>query len=115
MQHLVDTGGKQDLFLIMDVARFKYAPHWVPLPLLMFSAMNTIDSDDDLSRGWMTIQASQELNLRFSHGCRSAKNKADVGSNAEVDDNAYRTGDIDLESNGNQSFNDCTNPWDMET
>ena len=72
--HFSPIGGyhaKKDLILIMDVARFKYAPHWVPLPLL-FSAMNTIDSDDGVSRGWMTVQASQELNRRFSHGCCAA-------------------------------------------
>jgi hypothetical protein len=64
--------------------------------------MNTIDTDDGVSRGWMTVKASQELNPRFSHGCCAAKNKADVGSNAEVDDNTVQIGqigDIHLESN----------------
>lgn len=40
----------QDMALILDVARFKYPPHWVPLPLL-WEAMNTIDESTGLLRG----------------------------------------------------------------
>jgi len=61
--------------------------------------INTIDSHDDISRGWITVQASHEPNLRFSHGCCSAEHKANVGSNAKVDDNTVQMKDIDLESN----------------
>nr|BBA20430.1 phytochelatin synthase short form [Oryza sativa Japonica Group] len=40
--------------LILDVARFKYPPHWVPLPLL-WEAMNTTDDATGLLRGFMLI------------------------------------------------------------
>ena len=46
-----------DMALIMDVARFKYPPHWVPLPAL-FAAMQPIDPDTGASRGWITLRPS---------------------------------------------------------
>lgn len=38
----------------MDTARFKYGPHWVPLPLL-FDAMQPIDPDSGKSRGFVLL------------------------------------------------------------
>ena len=35
--HFSPIGGynaREDLVLILDTARFKYPPHWVPLPML---------------------------------------------------------------------------------
>ncbi|PAN32842.1 hypothetical protein PAHAL_5G516000 [Panicum hallii] len=55
--HFSPIGGYhagQDMALILDVARFKYPPHWVPLPLL-WEAMNTIDESTGLLRGFMLI------------------------------------------------------------
>ncbi|KAG8085588.1 hypothetical protein GUJ93_ZPchr0010g7578 [Zizania palustris] len=55
--HFSPIGGYhagQDMALILDVARFKYPPHWVPLPLL-WEAMNTIDEATGLLRGFMLI------------------------------------------------------------
>ena len=40
--------------LVLDVARFKYPPHWVPLSLL-WEAMNTIDETIQKYRGFMLI------------------------------------------------------------
>jgi hypothetical protein len=48
----------RDLVLIMDVARFKYPPHWVPLSLL-YTAMLDVDQDSGTSRGWMTLCVAQ--------------------------------------------------------
>nr|AAV32132.1 unknown protein [Oryza sativa Japonica Group] len=51
--HFSPIGGYhagQDMALILDVARFKYPPHWIPLPLL-WEAMNTIDEATGLLRG----------------------------------------------------------------
>ena len=45
--HYSPIGGyhpNRDLLLIMDVARFKYPPHWVPLKAL-FMAMKEIDPE----------------------------------------------------------------------
>nr|BAB64932.1 phytochelatin synthase [Athyrium yokoscense] len=55
--HFSPLGGyhrQKDMALILDVARFKYPPHWVPLSLL-WDAMNTIDEATGKSRGFMMI------------------------------------------------------------
>ncbi|GKV53763.1 hypothetical protein SLEP1_g60278 [Rubroshorea leprosula] len=51
--HFSPIGGYHagmDMVLILDVARFKYPPHWIPLPLL-WEAMNTIDEATGRYRG----------------------------------------------------------------
>lgn len=56
--HFSPIGGyhaEQDLVLIMDVARFKYPPHWLPLSLL-WQAMQAIDPATGLSRGYLQLQ-----------------------------------------------------------
>ncbi|MFT7140690.1 MAG: hypothetical protein ACI9B8_003115 [Sulfitobacter sp.] len=45
-----------DRVLLMDVARYKYKPAWVPVKQ-MFQAMIGTDSTSKLSRGWMLVQA----------------------------------------------------------
>ncbi|PHT86332.1 Glutathione gamma-glutamylcysteinyltransferase 2 [Capsicum annuum] len=55
--HFSPIGGyhaEKDMALILDVARFKYPPHWVPLPLL-WEAMNTIDEATGLHRGFVLV------------------------------------------------------------
>jgi len=47
---------KTDQVLILDVARFKYTPHWVSLEEL-FRAMNYEDCATGLNRGWFLIRA----------------------------------------------------------
>jgi Phytochelatin synthase len=46
-----------DRFLILDVTRGKYPPAWVPATRL-FSAMNAVDSDSGLSRGFVVIKTT---------------------------------------------------------
>lgn len=51
--HFSPIGGYhagKDMVLILDVARFKYPPHWVPLSLL-WEAMNTVDEATGHRRG----------------------------------------------------------------
>ena len=43
-----------DHVLVLDTARFKYGPHWIPLPLL-FEAMLPIDPDSGKSRGYVIL------------------------------------------------------------
>ena len=43
-----------DHVLVLDTARFKYGPHWVPLPLL-FEALLPLDPDTGKSRGYMIL------------------------------------------------------------
>lgn len=55
--HFSPIGGYhagKDMALILDVARFKYPPHWVPLTLL-WEAMNTLDKSSGHHRGFMLI------------------------------------------------------------
>ncbi|RZC52149.1 hypothetical protein C5167_020575 [Papaver somniferum] len=52
--HFSPIGGyhaARDLALILDTARFKYPPHWVPVTLL-WEAMNTIDEATGHHRGY---------------------------------------------------------------
>lgn len=53
--HFSPIGGyhaERDMALILDVARFKYPPHWVPLSLL-WEAMDTVDEATGLQRGYV--------------------------------------------------------------
>jgi len=43
-----------DHVLILDTARFKYGPHWVPLELV-FEALLPLDPDTEKSRGYMVL------------------------------------------------------------
>lgn len=47
---------KTDSFLILDVARYKFPPVWVPAADL-FAAMNTLDSDSGKTRGFLVVSA----------------------------------------------------------
>eukprot|EP01006_Ploeotia_vitrea_P003244 TRINITY_DN112302_c0_g1_i1.p1 TRINITY_DN112302_c0_g1~~TRINITY_DN112302_c0_g1_i1.p1 ORF type:complete len:326 (-),score=-29.08 TRINITY_DN112302_c0_g1_i1:8-985(-) len=61
--HFSPIGGYDectDHILIMDVARFKYSPHWVPLESL-YNAMQVIDPDTDKSRGYLLLSSTKEL------------------------------------------------------
>ena len=59
-----------DLVLIMDVARFKLPPHWVPLTAL-FEAMLDIDPDTGKSRGYLSICANAaELSGASNEHCK---------------------------------------------
>jgi glutathione gamma-glutamylcysteinyltransferase len=56
--HFSPIGGyhaASDAVLVLDVARFKYPPHWVPLPVL-FEAMRAEDAATGRARGWLTLR-----------------------------------------------------------
>lgn len=55
--HFSPIGGyhaERDMALILDVARFKYPPHWVPLRLL-WEAMDTVDESNGQHRGYAQL------------------------------------------------------------
>jgi glutathione gamma-glutamylcysteinyltransferase len=57
--HFSPLGGihrERDLALVLDVARFKYPPHWVPIERL-FAAMLPVDPATSRSRGWIELVA----------------------------------------------------------
>eukprot|EP00195_Chlamydomonas_chlamydogama_P013755 CAMPEP_0202897002 /NCGR_PEP_ID=MMETSP1392-20130828/5876_1 /ASSEMBLY_ACC=CAM_ASM_000868 /TAXON_ID=225041 /ORGANISM="Chlamydomonas chlamydogama, Strain SAG 11-48b" /LENGTH=434 /DNA_ID=CAMNT_0049582539 /DNA_START=419 /DNA_END=1723 /DNA_ORIENTATION=- len=61
--HFSPIGGYhkgRDLVLILDTARFKYPPHWVPLPLL-FEAMAPADPSTGLPRGYLLLSCQPQL------------------------------------------------------
>lgn len=64
--HFSPVGGYhkgQDLVLIMDTARFKLPPHWVPLSVL-WEAMKTVDRVTGKPRGYMVLQKAHSLTHR---------------------------------------------------
>ena len=61
--HFSPVGGyhsEQDMVLILDTARFKYPPHWVPLKRL-YQAMAHVDSATGQPRGYLNIRANPQL------------------------------------------------------
>lgn len=55
--HFSPIGGYhagRDMALILDVARFKYPPHWVPLTLL-WEAMDRVDDATGHRRGYVFV------------------------------------------------------------
>jgi glutathione gamma-glutamylcysteinyltransferase len=72
--HFSPVGGYhagRDLVLLLDVARFKYPPHWVPLPRL-WQAMTDVDPATGRARGWIVLdrgrQRTTTLLFRLSAG-----------------------------------------------
>ncbi|HYO93559.1 MAG TPA: phytochelatin synthase family protein [Polyangiaceae bacterium] len=70
--HFSPIGGyhpQRRLVLILDVARFKYPPHWVPLAEL-HAAMLDADPVTGLSRGWVSLRrGGQPSNLAHFFSC----------------------------------------------
>lgn len=61
--HFSPVGGyhaESDMVLILDTARFKYPPHWVPLKGL-YQAMAHVDSATSQPRGFLKIRANPRL------------------------------------------------------
>ncbi|XP_035828896.1 glutathione gamma-glutamylcysteinyltransferase 2 isoform X2 [Aplysia californica] len=60
----------RDLVLILDTARFKYPPHWIPLQTL-WDAMNTVDKDTGKVRGYVLLSRadSHPSSLLFRPSC----------------------------------------------
>ncbi|KAL0461087.1 UNVERIFIED_CONTAM: Glutathione gamma-glutamylcysteinyltransferase 1 [Sesamum latifolium] len=71
--HFSPIGGyhaERDMALILDVARFKYPPHWVPLGLL-WEAMDTVDESTGLRRGFMLVSRRQRAPaLLYTLSCK---------------------------------------------
>ena len=67
--HFSPIGGyhaARDLALILDVARFKYPPHWVPAEQL-WRAMQTLDPATGQARGWITLRRALQGRSLGSH------------------------------------------------
>jgi glutathione gamma-glutamylcysteinyltransferase len=58
--HFSPIGGyhaSSDQVLVLDTARFKYPPHWVPVDML-FAAMQAEDAATGQPRGWLRLRAA---------------------------------------------------------
>jgi glutathione gamma-glutamylcysteinyltransferase len=73
--HFSPVGGyhaDRDLALILDVARFKYPPHWVSAEQL-WRAMQSLDPTTGLARGWMEMRRRAIAGaLGFNVSCAGA-------------------------------------------
>ena len=61
--HFSPIGGYHrgsDSVLVLDVARFKYPPYWVPVPRL-WEATAATDEETGLARGWLRLAAGGPL------------------------------------------------------
>jgi glutathione gamma-glutamylcysteinyltransferase len=75
--HFSPIGGylpSKDLVLVMDVARFKYPPFWVPLADLWKSMVVQDDESGD-SRGYFVVSVLETAskNAEFNHECSHQK------------------------------------------
>jgi len=70
--HFSPVGGfhaTKDLVLLLDVARFKYPPHWISAERL-WHAMHPVDPTTGRSRGWIVLQRrGQGVSLGFTLSC----------------------------------------------
>ena len=57
----------RDSVLVLDVARFKYPPHWVPLPALYAAMRDHTDPSNALPRGFMRLTAHAPARRCPSH------------------------------------------------
>nr|ADR51693.1 phytochelatin synthase [Pteris vittata] len=77
--HFSPVGGyhrHKDMALILDVARFKYPPHWVPLSLL-WEALNSVDEATGKSRGFMmTTKRAKPTCFLFTLSCKDQRWRA---------------------------------------
>ncbi|KAK9837531.1 hypothetical protein WJX84_008908 [Apatococcus fuscideae] len=77
--HFSPVGGyhaQPDLVLVLDTARFKYPPHWVPLGLL-YAAMAALDSSTSKPRGYLVLERLAQpdsvlFTLDIRDGCSAA-------------------------------------------
>lgn len=73
--HFSPVGGyhaERDMVLLLDVARFKYPPHWVPCHAL-WRAMHALDPAVGRSRGWLSLRGrAHGVALGFTLRCIDA-------------------------------------------
>nr|AFK47465.1 unknown [Lotus japonicus] len=71
--HFSPIGGYhagKDMALILDVARFKYPPHWIPLTHL-WEGMNYVDESTGKTRGFMLIsRPHREPGMLYTLSCK---------------------------------------------
>lgn len=69
----------RDLVLILDVARFKYPPHWAPVERL-FTAMQAVDSASGTARGWLLMDRADTLVVEAEEAESLARKLSGLGA-----------------------------------
>ncbi|XP_047167152.1 glutathione gamma-glutamylcysteinyltransferase 1-like [Vigna umbellata] len=71
--HFSPIGGYhagKDMALVLDVARFKYPPHWIPLKIL-WEGMNYVDEATGRTRGFLLVsRPHREPGLLYTLSCK---------------------------------------------
>lgn len=80
---------ERDMALILDTARFKFPPHWVPLESL-HAAMLENDMDTMKPRGFLTIRCSTELRQMCCSACDEEKVEVEEEENETGSDSDRR-------------------------
>ncbi len=91
--HFSPVGGyhaASDHVLVMDVARFKYPPHWLPLPLL-HAAMQAVDDVAGMCRGYALLSRShdhhdvsaQHMGICCPPSCQKKEEEGERGERGE--------------------------------
>ncbi|MDO9016719.1 MAG: phytochelatin synthase family protein [Deltaproteobacteria bacterium] len=75
---------ERDLALVLDVARFKYPPHWVPVPML-WAAMLPPDPATGRSRGWATLRRRASGSAVFFRLSRASLSWPEVARRLRVE------------------------------
>lgn len=88
------------MVLIMDVARFKYPPHWVPLTLL-YEALLVVDPETEKSRGYLLLSPSGEIIMDKDECCLADADKLMKLSMQNVNINSSNaTADVGVSAGG---------------
>lgn len=72
---------ERDLVLILDVARFKYPPHWAPVGRL-WEAMQGVDPASGRSRGWLSVSRAEEPDFVYEDARALADRLGALGGGA---------------------------------
>lgn len=90
-----------DSVLILDTARFKYPPHWVPIEQL-YKAMQPIDPASGTSRGWIVVrgvlQAAERVVSIDEQGACCGAGLSGQGAESECNPEVGREGGAVIEN-----------------
>jgi glutathione gamma-glutamylcysteinyltransferase len=99
--------GGRDMVLILDVARFKYPPHWVPLSEL-YNAMLEVDPESGKCRGYLLLSASAAM----VHKCECSPPAAGPSSSSSSSISPVSVPVIESASTGGTTTGSFTEPTD---
>lgn len=103
--HFSPIGGYhkgKDLVLIMDVARFKYPPYWVPLEVL-WASMAVHDNTTKSSRGYFLLSTWNSNSLKNVNSNAKSELSCSMNNNERIDDEKC----IDYNAFNHSLFGEC--------